>query len=117
MALDVLDELADLRRRSLGLLVLDADQRTLVVLIEKPRFGKRVDRQSRANHGDEQRDVSPEQTASSARRRGCRTGTTDGIRLVRCLSPKQVSDRLPKARRSPRAPRVIAATRFVASLG
>ena len=32
LALDLLDELADLRRRGLGLLALDADQRRLVLL-------------------------------------------------------------------------------------
>ena len=33
LALDLLDELADLRRRGLGLLALDADQRRLVLLV------------------------------------------------------------------------------------
>ena len=39
LALDFLDELADLCRRRLGLLTLNADQRSLVLLIGEPDFG------------------------------------------------------------------------------
>ena len=40
LALDLLDELADLGRRRLGLLALDADEGSLVLLIGEPDFGQ-----------------------------------------------------------------------------
>jgi hypothetical protein len=60
MALDIAYELADFCRCGLGLLMLNADKRTLVVLIQKPRFCQYVDCQSSADYSDEQCDVTSE---------------------------------------------------------
>ena len=64
LALDVLDELADLGGGGLGLLALDAGQRLLVLLIGEPDFEQAVGQQRHADHGDEQRDVFAEQPAA-----------------------------------------------------
>src|SRR6516162_2191052 len=64
LALDFLDELADLGRRRLGLLALDADQGLLVLLKGKPEFRQSVRKQSNANNGQEQPDVFAEQAAT-----------------------------------------------------
>ena len=67
LALDVLDELADLGGGGLGLLALDAGQRLLVLLVGKPDLEQAVGQERHADHGDEQRDVFPEQPAADMR--------------------------------------------------
>ena len=57
LSLDLLNELADLARGRFCLLVLDADQRCLVLLIKKPDFEQRIGQQGDANNRNEQRDV------------------------------------------------------------
>ena len=69
LAFDFLDELADLRRRRLGLLALDADQRGLVLLIVEIDLEHAVGEQRDAHHQDEQDDVFGEQPAADSRRR------------------------------------------------
>ena len=64
LALDLLDELADLCRRGLGLLALDADQRRLVLLVGEPDLEQPVGEQCEANDGDEQPDIFAEQPAA-----------------------------------------------------
>src|SRR6476619_7400262 len=57
LALDLLDELADLGRRGLGLLALDADQRCLVLLKGEDDFRQSVSEQGDANNRKKQSDV------------------------------------------------------------
>ena len=66
LALDLLDELADLRGRGLGLLALDADQRRLVLLVGEPDLEQPVGEQRDADDGDEQADIFAEQPAAHA---------------------------------------------------
>ena len=65
LALDLLDELADLRRRGLGLLALDADQRGLVLLVGEPDLEHAVGEQGDADNGDEQADIFAKQSAAN----------------------------------------------------
>ena len=65
LALDLLDELADLGRRGLGLLVLNADQRRLVLAVIEEDLEDAVGQQRDADHRDEQRDVFGEQPAAA----------------------------------------------------
>ena len=65
LALDLLDELADLRGRGLGLLALDADQRRLVLLVGEPDLEQPVGEQRDADDGDEQADIFAEQPAAN----------------------------------------------------
>ena len=64
LAFDLLDELADLGGRGLGLLVLDPDQRGLVLAIIEENLENAVGQQRDADHRDEQRDVFGEQPAA-----------------------------------------------------
>ena len=78
LALDVLDELADLGGRGLGLLALDAGQRLLVLLIREPDFEQAVGQERDADHGDEQRDIFPEQPAADMGRSAGRSAGASG---------------------------------------
>ena len=53
LALDLLDELADLRGRGFGLLALDADQRRLVLLVGEPDLECTIGKQGHADDRDE----------------------------------------------------------------
>src|SRR5437762_14113904 len=104
MALDIAYELADLSRCGVGLLMLNADKRPLVVLIQKPRFRQCVDRQSSADYRDEQCDVTSEQPAANPSRRSFAPNATTRIGLRWRLSPTHPADgpRTPeRTRRSP----------------
>ena len=81
LALDLLDELADLGRRGLGLLALDADQGCLVLLKGEDDFRQSVGEQGDANDGKEQPDVFPKQPA--AHPRCCRLLRRYGRRIER----------------------------------
>ena len=61
LALDLLDELADLGGGGLGLLALDADQRGLVLLIGEPDLEQAVGEQRDTHDREEQRDIFAEQ--------------------------------------------------------
>lgn len=61
LALDLLDELADLGGRRLSLLMLDPDQRGLVLTIIEEDFEQPVGEQRNGDDGHEQRDVFGEQ--------------------------------------------------------
>ena len=61
LALDLLDELADLGGRRLGLLVLDPDQRGLVLAIIEEDLEQAVGQQRNGDDGHEQRDIFGEQ--------------------------------------------------------
>src|SRR5438445_549984 len=63
---------ANLARCCFCLLVLDADQRCLVLLIKKPDFQQGIRQQRNANHRDEQRDVLREQAATHFEKREVR---------------------------------------------
>src|SRR5215467_755773 len=69
LALDLLDELADLRGGGFRLLALNADQRGLVLLIVEEDVERAVGEERDADHHDEQRDVFGEQAAAGFRRR------------------------------------------------
>ena len=73
LALDLLDELADLGSRRLGLLVLDPYQRGLVLPIVEEDLKQAVGKQRDGNDGHEQRDIFGEQPGPHPRLRG-RTG-------------------------------------------
>ena len=79
LAFDFLDELTDLRRGRLGLLVLNPDQRGLVLpIIEENR--KYRWKAAPRDHGDEQRDIFGEQPAPGF---GGRTTSRQGRRSCR----------------------------------
>src|SRR5262249_61153417 len=61
LALDLLDELADLGGGGLGLFALDADERGFVLLIIEKDVENAVGQERDADHRDEQRDVFGEQ--------------------------------------------------------
>ena len=61
LALDLLDELADLGGGGFRLLALDADERRFVLLIVEEHVENAIGQQSDADHRDEQRDVFGEQ--------------------------------------------------------
>src|SRR5215203_5521346 len=65
LAFDLLDELADLCSRGLGLLALDADQRRLVLLVGEPDLEQPVGEQRDADDRDEQADIFAEQPAAN----------------------------------------------------
>ena len=67
LALDLLDELADLGRRGLGLLALDADQGCLVLLKGEDDFRQSVREQGDAHDGKKQADVFPKQPPAHPR--------------------------------------------------
>ena len=67
LALDFLDELADLGRRRYRLLVLDTDQRCLVLAIVEENLEDPVGCQRDADHGDEQRNIFGKQPAADFR--------------------------------------------------
>src|SRR5262249_41917826 len=69
LALDLLDELADLRGGGFRLLALNADQRGLVLLIVEEDVERAVGEERDADQHDEQRDVFGEQAAAGFRRR------------------------------------------------
>src|SRR6202158_5993158 len=117
MALDIAYELADLRRCGVGLLMLNADKRSLVVLIQKPRFRQCVDRQSNADYRDEQCDVTSEQPAANPTRRSFPPNATTRIGLRWSLSPKHAGDRPRETERTRRARSIAASTWLVASVG
>src|SRR6516164_571284 len=64
LALDLLDELADLGCRRLGLLALDADQGGLVLLKGKPDLGQSVRKQSNTDEGQRQPDIFAKQPSA-----------------------------------------------------
>ncbi len=64
LALDLLDELADLGGGRLGLLALNADQRGLVLAIIEENLENPVGSQRNGDHRDEQRDIFGEQPAA-----------------------------------------------------
>src|SRR5262245_34474872 len=68
LALDLLDELADLRGGGFRLLALDADQRRLVLLIIEEDVERAVGEERDADHHHEQRDVFGEQASAGFRR-------------------------------------------------
>jgi hypothetical protein len=74
LALDLLDELADLGRGGFGLFALNADQRRLVLAIVKENLENPVRCQRDGHHSDEQRDIFRKQTGADflppGRRRG-----------------------------------------------
>lgn len=57
LAFDLLDELADLGGGGLGLLVLDPDQRGLVLAIVEQDLEQAIGQQGDGDHGHEQRDI------------------------------------------------------------
>src|SRR4029077_13676812 len=65
LALDLLDELADLGGGSFRLFALDADQRRLVLLIIEQDVENAVGHQRYTDHRDEQCDVFGEQASAS----------------------------------------------------
>ena len=67
LAFDLLDELADLGGRRLGLLVLNPDQGRLVLAIIEEDLENAVGQQRDADHRDEQRNVFGEQPAADSR--------------------------------------------------
>src|ERR1700693_3362912 len=115
MALDIGYELADLRRCGVGLLMLNADQRSLVVLIQKPRFRQCVDRQSSADYRDEQCDVTSEEPAANLSRRSFPPNATARIGLRWSLSPKHAGDGSRKTERTCRARSIAVSTWLVAA--
>ena len=80
LALDVLDELADLGGRGFRLLALDAGQRLLVLLIREPDFEQAVGQERDADDGDEQRDIFSEQPAADMRRSAGRQPAHQAVR-------------------------------------
>src|SRR5262249_61013477 len=64
LALDLLDELADLGGGSFRLFALDADERRLVLLIIEEHVENAVGQQGDADHRDEQRHVFGEQASA-----------------------------------------------------
>ena len=109
LALDLLDERADLRRRRLRLLALDADQRGLVLLIGEPDFRQAVGEQGHADHGQEQRDVFAKQPAAALGR--FRYQRRDRDDLARALVHPMTSSA--KARSFGPSPRAPAALRSI----
>ena len=75
LAFDFLDELADLGGGGLRLLVLDPDQRGLVLAIIEENLENAVGQQRDADDGDEQRDIFGEQPAADFLRPGAPGGT------------------------------------------
>src|SRR5260370_27035893 len=74
LALDLDDELLDPGGCRLRLLLLDANERRLVLLIRKPEIKAAVDEQRRTDQGDEQKGIFAEQPTPRRRaRRGCGT--------------------------------------------
>src|SRR5262249_3657763 len=78
---DLLDELAHLGGGGLRLLALDADQRSLVLLVGKPDFRKTAGEQGDADHGQEQRHICAEQPPPGLRRPVCRRAGALFIRI------------------------------------
>ncbi len=83
LAFDLGDELLDLAGGALRLLALDADQRSLVLLVGEPDLEHAVGDQREADHGDEQRDIFDEEPAAHGRCAGRRSGTAEAIRQPR----------------------------------
>ena len=83
LALDLADELADFGGGRLRLLVLDADERGLVLLIGEPDFRGAVEQQRERDHRDEERHVFAEQfPARLGGRRRLRQGCGGAVRGV-----------------------------------
>src|SRR5215203_3981228 len=95
LALDLLDELADLRGRGLGLLALDADQRRLVLLVGEPDLEHAVDEQRDADDRDEQADILAKQPAAnlSVARESLFGVVTCGPRNSKIMGPYRIADR------------------------
>ena len=69
LALDLVDELLDALRRGVGLFLLDADQRRLVLLVGEPEIEAAVDQQRDADQPDEQQRVLAREATAGRRRR------------------------------------------------
>src|SRR5262249_48348451 len=79
LALDLLDELPDLGGGRLGLLVLNAHQRLLMLAIGEPDFEQAVGEQSDGDHGDKQGHIFAEKSAAPLYARWHRTTIFDAI--------------------------------------
>ena len=113
LALDLLDELADLRRRRLGLLALDADKGDLVLVVIEVDVEGAARRQRQEHHGDEQGDVLDEQAvADPAARRARHHGVAR-----RAIGGRHVVGRYLQGRHQSHVPhpRVASSAFFVAS--
>ena len=79
LALDLLDELADLGSSRFRLLTLDTDEGGLVLLVRKPNFGKPIGDQRHADDGQKQGDVFPKQAAAQRGRHVLLHGRHSGV--------------------------------------
>ena len=85
LALDLLDELADLGRRRVGL-ALNVNKRGFVLLIGKPHLEQTVSQQGNTDHADEQRHVFAKQPAANCGRSFARCRWRNGSAVIMKVS-------------------------------
>src|SRR5205085_5010968 len=69
LALDRVDELLDAARRRPGLLLLNAEQRRLVLVVAEPEIERAVEQQHETDQPDDQQHIFAEEPSSRLRRR------------------------------------------------